>query len=423
MSLPASPTASRARLGFIAVAIGLDVTTHTMVFPILPRLVESLVGGQVSSAARWVGLLVAAWSIAQFFGAPVIGMLSDRFGRRPVILISIFGLSIDLAIMALAPNLAWLLVGRILCGLTAGAQAAAMAYVADITPQDERAKSYGWLNAAAWTGVIVGPAVGGLIGAIDPRAPFWAAAVVALLNGVYGLFVLPESLPADRRAPLRWASANPVGSLGLVVSRPGLPMLALILLLLWFAMHAMNSVFVLYTAYRYAWDPMALGIFCSALGAVNIVITGQLTGRAVSWLGERKTLIVGLAAQVVGFTAVGLAPTGVWFWIANLPMALANIAGPALQAMMTAKVDPDEQGRLQGAMGGIGSLTGLFGPIAFTQVFALVVAAGRDPAWSGVTILLGAALSLVAWLLVIAYGRDVPTTEGGLPLAVSHDRL
>jgi DHA1 family tetracycline resistance protein-like MFS transporter len=190
-------------------------------------------------------------------------------------------------------------------------------------------------------------------------------------------------------------------------------------------MHAMNSVFVLYTAYRYAWDPMALGIFCSALGAVNIVITSQLTGRAVSWLGERKTLIVGLAAQVVGFTAVGLAPTGVWFWIANLPMALANIAGPALQAMMTAKVDPDEQGRLQGAMGGIGSLTGLFGPIAFTQVFALVVAGGRDPAWSGVTILLGAALSLVAGLLVIAYGRDVPKAEGegGLPLAVSHDRV
>jgi DHA1 family tetracycline resistance protein-like MFS transporter len=421
MSLPASPTASRARLGFIAVAICLDVTTHTMVFPILPRLVESLAGGQVSSAARWVGVLVAAWSIAQFFGAPVIGMLSDRFGRRPVILISIFGLSIDLAIMALAPNLAWLLVGRILCGLTAGAQAAAMAYVADITPQDERAKSYGWLNAAAWTGVIVGPAMGGLIGALDPRAPFWAAAAVALLNGVYGLFVLPESLPAERRAPLRWASANPIGSLGLVISRPGLPILALILLLLWFAMHAMNSVFVLYTAYRYAWDPMALGIFCSALGAVNIVVTSQLTGRAVTWMGERKTLICGLAAQVVGFTAVGLAPTGVWFWIANLPMALANIAGPALQAMMTAKVDPDEQGRLQGAMGGIASLTGLFGPIAFTQIFALAIAAGRGPAWSGVTILLGAALSLVAWALVVAFGRDVPKTEAdGVPLPVSH---
>lgn len=398
----------KAGLPFIAITICLDVVSHTMVFPVLPRLVEELVGGQVSSAARWVGVLVAAWSVAQFFAAPVIGMLSDRFGRRPVILISIFGLSIDLAIMALAPTLAWLLLGRILCGLTAGAQGAAMAYVADITPQEERAKSYGWLNAAAWTGVILGPAVGGLLGAMDPRAPFWAAAAVALANGVYGLIVLPESLPAERRAPLRWASANPMGSLSLVFSRPGLPILALILLLLWFAMHAMNSVFVLYTAYRYQWDPMALGIFCSALGAVNIVVTSQLTGRAVTWFGERKVLILGLTAQTVGYLAVGLSPTGFWFWIANIPMALANIAGPALQAMMTAKVHPDEQGRLQGAMMSVGSLTGLFGPIAFTQIFALAIAAGRGPGWSGLTILAGAALSLAAWLLVVIHARDVP---------------
>ncbi|WP_304167487.1 MFS transporter [Phenylobacterium aquaticum] len=396
----------QAGLPFIAITICLDVVSHSMVFPVLPRLVEGLVGGQVSSAARWVGVLVAAWSVAQFFAAPVIGMLSDRFGRRPVILISIFGLSLDLAIMALAPTLAWLLVGRILCGLTAGAQGAAMAYVADITPQEDRAKSYGWLNAAAWTGVILGPALGGLMGAWNPRAPFWLAAAVALGNGLYGLLVLPESLPRDRRAPMRWAKANPIGALGLLVSRPGLPVLALALLLLWFAMFAMNSVFVLYTAYRYAWDPLALGVFCSALAAVNIVVTSQLSGRAVTWIGERRTLLAGLVAQVIGFLACGLAPTGVLFWIANIPMTLANIAGPALQAMMTAKVEPDEQGRLQGAMGGISSLTGLFGPIAFTQIFALAIAAGRGPAWSGVTILVGGALSLIAGLLVLFFTRE-----------------
>jgi DHA1 family tetracycline resistance protein-like MFS transporter len=415
---PPGGAASRAGLGFIAVTICLDVVSHTMVFPVLPRLVETLAGGQVSSAARWVGVLVAAWSVAQFFGAPVIGMLSDRFGRRPVILISIFGLSIGLAIMALAPTLAWLLVGRVLCGLTAGAQGAAMAYVADITPQEERAKSYGWLNAAAWTGVILGPAVGGLMGALDPRAPFWAAAAVALANGIYGLLVLPESLPRERRAPMRWGKANPIGAFSLLASRPGLPVLALILMLLWFAMHAMNSVFVLYTAYRYQWDPMALGVFCAVLGAVNIVVNSQIAGRAVDRFGERRTLIAGLAFQALGYLAVGLAPTGLWFWLANAPMALANIAGPALQAMMTAKVDPDEQGRLQGAMGGIASLTGLFGPIAFTQVFALVVAGGRAPAWSGVTILLGGVLSLIAWGLVVRFGRDVPASaRADLPAA------
>lgn len=403
---PLRPAARQAGLPFIAITICLDVVSHSMVFPVLPRLVEGLVGGQVASAARWVGVLVAAWSVAQFFAAPVIGMLSDRFGRRPVILISIFGLSLDLAIMALAPTLAWLLVGRILCGLTAGAQGAAMAYVADITPQEDRAKSYGWLNAAAWTGVILGPAVGGLMGALDPRAPFWTAAVVALANGIYGLLVLPESLPHDRRAPMRWAKANPIGALGLLVSRPGLPVLSGALLLMWFAMFAMNSVFVLYTAYRYAWDPLALGVFCSALAAVNIVVTSQLSGRAVSWFGERRTLLFGLIAQVVGFVACGVAPNGVLFWIANIPMTLANIAGPALQSLMTARVEADEQGRLQGAMGGVSSLTGLFGPIAFTQIFALAIAGGRGPAWSGVTILAGAVLSLIAWLLVMFYTRE-----------------
>lgn len=295
--------------------------------------------------------MIAIWSVAQFVAAPVIGMLSDRFGRRPVILISVFGLAVDLVIMALAPTLAWLLIGRALCGLTAGAQAAAMAYVADITPQEERAKSYGWINAAAWTGVILGPALGGLLGSVDPRAPFWAAAAVSLLNGLYGLFVLPESLARENRAPMSWRKANPVGALNLLVSRKGLPALAFVLVLLWLAMHAMNSVFVLYTAHRYNWDPLALGIFASAFAAVNIVVQSQLAGRFVRWFGERRTVIGGLTVQVLCYIGVGLAPTGPIFWAVNLPGALANVAGPALQSMMTAKVDASEQGRLQGRWG------------------------------------------------------------------------
>ena len=405
---PARPAPTRAGLGFIAVTICLDVVSHSMAFPVLPRLVESLVQGDRPSAARWVGVLIAVWSVAQFFGAPIIGMLSDRFGRRPVILISVFGLSLDMVIMALAPNLAWLFIGRALCGLTAGAQAAAMAYVADITPPDERTKSYGWLNAAAWTGVILGPALGGFLGAIDPRAPFWAATVIALLNGLYGYFVLPESLPRSLRAPMRWINANPVGALGLLASRPGLVVLAVNLLLLWFAGYALNSIFVLYTAHRYGWTPWALGVFCSALAAVNILVQSQLAGRTATWLGERRTVIIGMGLQVLGFIGVALAPTGLLFWIANLPMALAGIVGPALQAMMTAKVDPDEQGRLQGANGAIGSVSGLFGPIAFTQVFAWAISLGHDPAWSSLTVYFGAFLSLISLGLMMRYAQDVP---------------
>jgi len=402
----------RAGLGFIAVTICLDVVSHSIVYPVLPKLVEQLLGGDLPAAARWVGLLVAAWSVAQFFAAPVIGMLSDRFGRRPVILISVFGLSIDLVIMALAPNLAWLLIGRLLCGLTAGSYAAAMAYVADITPPEDRAKSYGWLNAAAWTGVILGPALGGLLGSLDPRAPFWAAAAVALANGIYGFFVLPESLPPERRAPMVWRNANPWGSLNLLASRQGLLVFAAVLTLLWLAIHALHSIFVLYTDHRYGWTTMQLGVFFSVLAAVNIVVQTQLAGRAAKRLGERRTVLAGLAAQVVGFTAVGLAPGGGLFWIANLPIALGGVVGPALQSMMTARVDETEQGRLQGAMGGISSLTGLFGPILFTQAFAWAIMPGMPAALSGAPILLGAALSAIAWVLIAIYARDVPSRAG-----------
>ena len=404
-----APGAARRRAGliFIAITVCLDVVSQSITFPILPRLCQELLAGDRPSAARWVGILEAAWAFAQFFAAPVLGMLSDRFGRRPVIVLSVFGVAIEFVICALVPTVEWLLAARILCGLTCGAQAAAMAYVADVTPPEERTRSYGWLNAAAWTGVILGPALGGLFGAINIRAPFWLAAAVALAGGVYGYFLLPESLPRERRAPLRWAKANPWGALRLLLESQGLAGLAVVLLLLWFAAYAMNSVFVLYTAYRYGWDPLTLGIFCSALAALNIPIQSALAGRIATRIGERLTVIAGLALQVAGFTAVGLAPNGVLFCLAYLPLAFGNIAGPALQAMMTDKVGPDEQGRLQGAMGAIGCLAGLGGPIAFTQVFAWTIAGGRGVGWSGGVVLFGAVLSLGAWGLAVRYAADV----------------
>lgn len=403
----------QAGLPFIAVTICLEVMSHTIVYPVIPGLVRELLGGDAGGAARWVGVLVASWSLAQFFAAPVIGMLSDRFGRRPVILISIFGLSLDLIVMALAPSVGWLLLGRTLCGLTAGAHSAAMAYVADITPMEDRTRSYGWLNAAAWSGMILGPAVGGLLGAIDHRAPFWAAAAVALANGLYGLAVLPESLPKDRRGPLDWRQANPWGSLALLASRKGLLAFAGAMTLLWLGVQAINSVFVLYTAHRYAWTPLALGVFLSFVAVANIVIQSWLAAKVADRLGPRRTVLGGLSVQAVGFGAVGLAPTTPLFWLANAPITLGNVAGPSLQTMMSGKVDPTEQGRLQGAMSGIMSLTGLAGPILFTNVFAWSISSGQGAIWAGAPMLLAGVFNLIAVVIIARDRMEVSPPRDG----------
>jgi DHA1 family tetracycline resistance protein-like MFS transporter len=399
-----------AALIFVAITVCLDVLSQSITFPILPRLAQQLLGGDAVAAARWVGYLEVAWVIPQFFAAPVLGMLSDRFGRRPVIVLSVLGVGLEFVICALAPTIAWLLVGRVLCGLSCGAQAAAMAYVADITPPEERAGRYGTLNAAIWTGVIAGPALGGLFGAIDLRAPFWLAAIVAILGGVYGYFVLPESLPPEARAPLRWSRAHPWGALRLIFRAPGLPMLSLVYFLMWFVGYAVNSVFVLYTAYRYGWTPLALGAVLSVMAGANIVVQGGLAGRIARWLGERSVVIIGLLFSAAGCALMGLAPTGLLFCVAYLPMVAGNIVGPSLQSLMTAKVAPDEQGRLQGALGSVGGVTGFIAPVAFTQLFAWSVEPTRGGMWSGATYFAGAGIGLLAWIVVAGFVRGAPTT-------------
>jgi DHA1 family tetracycline resistance protein-like MFS transporter len=287
MPSPNARAPRRAALAFIAVSVCLDYLAQSISFPVLPRLAQRLLGGDLVAASRWTGGLEVAWAIPQFIAAPLLGMLSDRFGRRPVIVLSLFGVAGELTMNALAPDLTWLLAGRILCGFTCGAQAAAMAYVADITPEAGRASAYGWLNAALWTGIIVGPAAGGVLTAIDIRAPFWFAAGVALVCGLYGLAVLPESLAPEHRAPLRWTTANPWGAIDLLRRRPGLLALGFAQLLIWLAFQGTSNMMVLYTAFRYGWTPVAFGVFATALAAANIAVQGGLAGRVVRWWGER----------------------------------------------------------------------------------------------------------------------------------------
>jgi DHA1 family tetracycline resistance protein-like MFS transporter len=411
MPSPNARVARRAALAFIAVSVCLDYLAQSISFPVLPRLAQRLLGGDLVAASRWTGVLEVAWAIPQFLAAPLLGMLSDRFGRRPVIVLSLFGVAAELVMNALAPNLAWLLAGRILCGLTCGAQAAAMAYVADITPEEGRASAYGWLNAALWTGIIVGPAAGGGLAAIDLRAPFWVAAGVAVVCGLYGLAVLPESLAPQHRAPLRWTAANPWVAMDLLRRRPGLLALGFAQLLIWLAFQGTSNMMVVYTAFRYAWTPLDFGIIVTALAAANIAVQGGLAGRAVRWLGERRAALAGLGFQALSTAAIGLASTGSLFWAANLLGVVGPIYQPALQSMMTAKVAPDEQGRLQGAIGSISSLTSIVAPIPFTQLFAWTIGQGRPAALSGATMLLGAGLCVIAWVIVFAFTRTADSPD------------
>src|SRR5579871_200985 len=393
--------APRAALVFIAISIWLDGSSQSIAFPILPRLAQALTGDQ-ASAARWVGILEVCWVIPQLVAAPLLGMLSDRFGRRPVILLSIFGVGAEFVLSALAPTIWWLVAARMLCGLTCGAQAASMAYVADVTAPEHRTQAYGWTNAALWTGIIVGPALGGLAAAgLGVRAPFWVAAAVSFAGGVYGLFVLPESLPKERRAPLRWRNASVFGAARLVVERPGLIALALGVFLMWTAMYADQTVVVLYTLRRYGWTALDFGLFCTVAAAGNIAIQGALAGRIARRFGERSTVMLGLALQGVGLAGDGLAPTWPLFCAASVLVAVGNIAGPAVQALMTTRVDASEQGRLQGANAAIGGCAGLFAPVAFAQLYAATIAPGLAMGWSGAVFLVGAFATLAALAVVV----------------------
>jgi DHA1 family tetracycline resistance protein-like MFS transporter len=383
----------RAALIFIFLTVMLDMLALGVIIPVLPKLVESFVGGDVATAATIVGVMGTVWALMQFFFSPVQGALSDRFGRRPVVLFSNFGLGLDYILMALAPNLAFLFAGRVISGITAASFSTAGAYIADVTPPEKRAAGFGLLGAAFGIGFILGPAVGGLLGDIDLRLPFWAAAGLSLANGLYGFLILPESLKPELRAKFSWRRANPIGALALLRNHRTLLGLSGVVFLYQLAHQALPSVFVLYAGYRYGWDQRVIGLTLAGVGVCSMIVQGGLVRPIVAAIGERAALLLGLVAGAAGFALYGLAATGPVFWIGVPVMALWGLASPAVQGLMTRRVAPDEQGRLQGAIGSIMGITGVIGPGLFTQTFAAFIGPERD--WN----LPGAAFVLAAGLL------------------------
>lgn len=391
----------RAAFIFIFITVALDMLSLGMIMPVLPKLVEDFMGGDTARAAEIFGVFGTAWALMQFFFSPLLGAMSDSYGRRPVVLISNFGLGLDYVLMALAPNLWWLLAGRVISGVSSATVAASYAYVADVTPAEQRAAKFGMIGAAFGLGFVLGPALGGLLGAIDPRMPFWVAAALSLLNGLYGLLVLPESLPREKRVPFDWRRANPVGSLQLLRSHPELSGLAVAEFLAAVAHVVLPSVWVLYAGYRYGWDERAVGLSLAAVGVCAIVVQAGLVGPVVKALGERRALMFGLAGGVAGFTVFGLAETGLVFCLGIPLLSLWGIANPAISSLMTRHVAATEQGQLQGANSSIQGIANLVGPFVFTLTFAWSIGGGKDAHVPGAAFILAAAMlvgaAAIAW--------------------------
>jgi DHA1 family tetracycline resistance protein-like MFS transporter len=395
-----SSAPGRAAFVFIFITVCLDMLALGVIVPVLPSLVVELEHGDFARAASMTGVFGFAWAAMQFVFSPVQGVLSDRYGRRPVVLLSNFGLGVDYIVMALAPSLSWLFVGRLVSGITSASFSTATAYIADCTPPEKRAARFGMLGAAFGLGFILGPAIGGFLGHVSLRLPFWAAGALSLLNAAYGLFVLPESLPKEKRSKVSFSKANPFGSIELLYKTPGLLVLTAASFLYFLAHESLPSVFVLYTQYRYHWGERTIGVALAIVGLTSAAVAAVLVGRTVARIGERGALVVGLVSGGAAFALFGLAPTTLLFMMAIPVDALFGLVGPSMQALMSARIGADAQGQLQGALASMRGVTGMIGPILFTQIFARSID-GRIQV-PGAPFLLASAFVLGSFLIVVA---------------------
>lgn len=396
----------RAAVAFILVTAALDIVAMGIMIPVLPPLIEEFTGSN-ARAGLINGAFVALWAFMQFIASPVIGSLSDRYGRRPVILVSTAGMAADYVLMALAPNLWWLALGRIIAGVTSASFTTAFAYMADITEPAQRARAYGLIGAAFSGGFVAGPLLGGVLGEISPRAPFWVAAALSGLAFLYGLLILPESLPQDRRMAFSWRRANPLGALSLLRSHPELSGLAVVNFLLYFAHHLFSAIFVLYAGYRYGWSAWHVGALLALVGVLDMIVQGVLVGPVVKRFGDRRTMVFGLFGGAVGIACMGLAPDGLWFTLAMFPNALWGLAMPTLQSLMTQRVSESEQGQLQGANNSVASIAGVVSPLFFGLVYSFSV--GDAPALPFV----GSAFLIAALVLLSAAAIGGLARTGG----------
>ncbi len=403
------PGPRRAAVAFILVTVVLDVMALGLVIPVLPKLVESM-AGSAQSGALMFGIFGTAWALMQFIFSPVMGALSDAFGRRRVLLLSGLGLGLDYILMALAPDLVWLFIGRLLSGITAATFSTAQAYIADVTPPAERAGKFGLIGAAFGLGFVLGPAIGGILGSTDPRLPFWVAAAFSLLSTVYGFFVLPESLPPEKRSAFAWKSAHPIGALRLLSSNRQLLGLSAAIFLYNLAHAVFPAVFVLHASYRFGWGAGKVGLALATFGICTAIVQGALVKPVVARFGERNSLLFGMVCGSLGLLFLALVPSETGFWLGQPLMALWGFIGPASQGIMTRLVKPGEQGQLQGAGSSVMGIASLIGPGLFTGSFAYAIDPARAVLFPGAPYFLASLLLVAA--LALAWRVTRPVVAG-----------
>lgn len=395
-------------LGFIFVTLLLDILGLGLIIPVLPKLIESFSNNDIQSAASTYGILIAIFALMQFLFSPILGGLSDRFGRRPVILLSLLGSGLDYLLLAFAPSLAWLFVGRIIAGITASNITTVTAYIADVSPPEKRAQNFGIVGAAFGLGFIIGPLIGGLLGNVGLRVPFLVVAGITLLNWLYGFFVLPESLPPENRRKFELSKANPFGSFAGLQRYPMVFRLTIASVFTFLAQNVLQSVWVLYTQYRYGWGTDQVGISLALVGLSAGLVQGVLVGRIVKRIGERNAVRIGLLVSVISFILYGLAWQGWMFFVIPLISALGGVSGPSSQSIISKSVPANEQGTVQGALSSLNALTGIVGPIMGTAVFSYFIGSSAPIQLPGAPFFLASLLIAIGWLLIIDAFRRLP---------------
>ena len=399
------PATHRSALLFIFITVLIDSIGFGIIMPVLPELIMQVSGTSLSQAALYGGWLYFVYAFTQFFFAPVIGNLGDRFGRRPVLLSALFALGVDYLVMGLAPNLAWLFVGRFIAGIAGASYSPAYAYIADISPPEKRAQNFGLMSAAFGGGFILGPSIGGLLGAFGPRMPFFVAAALGLLNATFGLFALPESLPRERRRPFEWRRANPFGTLMQLRKQPVVVGLAGVTFLWVLGHQVLPSVWAFYTMLKFDWSEAAVGYSLAAAGIVMAVSQGGLTRVLIPKLGgEQRAAFVGLLSGTAVYCCYAFAPQGWMMYIGLLFWGLAAMSWPSLNALMSQQVPPDAQGELQGGLASLSSVAAILGPPLFTQLFGRFSAPGSAVYFPGAPFAAAALLALAS-AVILSYRR------------------